>query len=49
MDVNKDLYILIETTKAPSRSALEKQQLVKDLGTPQLVKNSNLRKRYIQF
>ncbi|EFX76962.1 hypothetical protein DAPPUDRAFT_321838 [Daphnia pulex] len=48
-DVNKDLYIIPETTKAPSRSALEKQQLVKDPETPQLVKNSNLRKRYIQF
>jgi hypothetical protein len=49
IDINKDLYIMPETTKAPSRSAVEKQKLVKDIAEPQLVKISNLRKRYSQF
>ena len=49
IDINKDLYIIPETTKSPSRSSLEKQQLDKDLEKSQLVKISNLRKRYTKF
>ncbi|KAK4003226.1 hypothetical protein OUZ56_005006 [Daphnia magna] len=46
IDVNKDLYIIPETTTVSSRGAVEKEELVEDAYKPQLVKTSNLRKRY---
>lgn len=46
IDVNKDLYIIPETTKAPSRTANEQQQQQQQLP---LREKANKRKRYVQF